>query len=115
MNYIEQKQLGMGRSMTILWLRSKNRDLMQIANTLKPIDISAESPEMDIFLDIVSIYGAIDATIDMVEELEPMIWDAQAKNADLKLTIQQLTRKIKLYEDQFDILDIDLQPKKINE
>ena len=59
MDYIERKELGMGKSMTRLWLRAKNRDLMEIANALR-------------------------------------------------LTIQQLQRKVKLYEDQFDILDINL-------
>tara|TARA_B110000259_G_C14017213_1_gene401750 strand:+ start:935 stop:1279 length:345 start_codon:yes stop_codon:yes gene_type:complete len=108
MDYIERKELGMGKSMTRLWLRAKNRDLMEIANALRPSDNDVDSHEMDIFLDLMSIYGAMDACIDMVEEVEPMIWDAQAKNASLRLTIQQLQRKVKLYEDQFDILDINL-------
>jgi hypothetical protein len=115
MNYIELKELGMGRSMTLLWLRAKNRDLMEIAQALRPADTSEDSHELDIFLDLVSIYGAIDACVDLVEEVEPMIWEAQAKNADLKLTIQQLQRKLKMYEDQFDILDINLEPKNSND
>lgn len=102
------QQMGRSRSMTCLWLRSKNRDLMEIANAIKPAD-SEDQYHLDMFIDLVGIYGAIDACIDMVEEVEPMIWEAQAKNADLKLTIQKLQRKVKMYEDQLDLLDDNLE------
>lgn len=81
---------------------------MQIANALKPQDPTNEY-EMDIFLDLVSIYGAIQCAIDMVEDVQNMVWAAEAKNSDLKLTIRQLTKKIKTYEDKFDNLNEHLK------
>ena len=99
---------GGSKSIALLWLRQKNSDLMQIANALKPQDPTNEY-EMDIFLDIVSIYGAIQCAIDMVEDVQNMVWEAEAKNADLKLTIRQLTKKIKTYEDKFDNLNEHLK------
>lgn len=99
---------GGSKSIALLWLRQKNSDLMQIANALKPQDPTNEY-EMDIFLDLVSIYGAIQCAIDMVEDVQNMVWAAEAKNADLKLTIRQLTKKIKTYEDKFDNLNEHLK------
>ena len=99
---------GGSKSIALLWLRQKNSDLMQIANALKPQDPTNEY-EMDIFLDLVSIYGAITRAIDMVEDVQNMVWAAEAKNSDLKLTIRQLTKKIKTYEDKFDNLNEHLK------
>ena len=99
---------GGSKSIALLWLRQKNRDLMQIANELKPQDPTNDY-EMDIFLDLVSIYGAIQCAIDMVEDVQNMVWAAEAKNSDLKLTIRQLTKKIKTYEDKFDNLNEHLK------
>ena len=99
---------GGSKSIALLWLRQKNGDLMQIANALKPQDPTNEY-EMDIFLDLVSIYGAIQCAIDMVEDVQNMVWAAEAKNSDLKLTIRQLTKKIKTYEDKFDNLNEHLK------
>ena len=99
---------GGSKSIALLWLRQKNSDLMQIANALKPQDPTNEN-EMDIFLDLVSIYGAITSAIDMVEDVQNMVWAAEAKNSDLKLTIRQLTKKIKTYEDKFDNLNEHLK------
>ena len=99
---------GGSKSIALLWLRQKNSDLMQIANALKPQDPHNEY-EMDIFLDLVSIYGAIQSAIDMVEDVQNMVWAAEAKNSDLKLTIRQLTKKIKTYEDKFDNLNEHLK------
>ena len=99
---------GGSKSIALLWLRQKNSDLMQIANALKPQDPTNEY-EMDIFLDLVSIYGAITSAIDMVEDVQNMVWAAEAKNSDLKLTIRQLTKKIKTYEDKFDNLNEHLK------
>jgi len=99
---------GGSKSIALLWLRQKNSDLMQIANALKPQDTSNEY-EMDIFLDLVGIYGAIQCAIDMVEDVQNMVWSAEAKNSDLKLTIRQLTKKIKTYEERFDNLNEHLK------
>lgn len=99
---------GGSKSIALLWLRQKNSDLMQIANALKPQDPTNDY-EMDIFLDLVSIYGAIQCAIDMVEDVQNMVWAAEAKNSDLKLTIRQLTKKIKTYEDKFDNLNEHLK------
>jgi hypothetical protein len=84
---------GGSKSIALLWLRQKNADLMQIANALKPQDTNNDY-EMDIFLDLMSIYGAINSAIDMVEDVQQMVWVAEAKNADLKLTIRQLSRRL---------------------
>lgn len=59
---------GGSKSIALLWLRQKNQDLMQIANALKPQDPENEY-EMDIFIDLVSIYSAIDSAIGMVEDV----------------------------------------------
>jgi len=99
---------GGSKSIALLWLRQKNSDLMQIANALKPQDPTNDY-EMDIFLDLISIYGAITSAIDMVEDVQNMVWAAEAKNSDLKLTIRQLTKKIKAYEDKFDNLNEHLK------
>lgn len=99
---------GGSKSIALLWLRQKNSDLMQIANALKPQDTNNEY-EMDIFLDLVSIYGALQCAIDMVEDVQQMVWEAEAKNSDLKLTIRQLTDKITKYEERFDNLNEHLK------
>jgi len=99
---------GGSKSIALLWLRQKNSDLMQIANALKPQDPNNEY-EMDIFLDLIGIYGAIQCAIDMVEDVQNMVWAAEAKNSDLKLTIRQLTKKIETYEDKFDNLNEHLK------
>ena len=46
MDYIELKEKGMSKSMTRLWLRAKNRDLMEIANALRPSDNDVDSHEI---------------------------------------------------------------------
>lgn len=81
---------------------------MQIANALKPQDPTNDY-EMDIFLDLISIYGAITSAIDMVEDVQQMVWEAEAKNSDLKLTIRQLSAKIAKYEERFDNLNEHLK------
>jgi len=88
---------GGSKSIALLWLRQKNSDLMQIANALKPQDLHNDY-EMDIFLDLMSIYGAINSAIDMVEDVQQKVWEAEAKNADLKLTIRHLSSKVTEYE-----------------
>lgn len=99
---------GGSKSIALLWLRQKNTDLMEIANALKPQDPNNDY-EMNIFLDLVSIYGALQCAIDMVEDVQQMVWEAEAKNADLKLTIRQLASKVKSYEDRFDNLNESLR------
>jgi hypothetical protein len=99
---------GGSKSIALLWLRQKNSDLMQIANALKPQDPTNDY-EMDIFLDLISIYGAIASAIDMVEDVQQMVWEAEAKNSDLKLTIRQLSAKIAKYEERFDNLNEHLK------
>ncbi len=99
---------GGSKSIALLWLRQKNSDLMQIANALKPQDPNNDY-EMDIFLDLISIYGAITSAIDMVEDVQQMVWEAEAKNSELKLTIRQLTAKIAKYEERFDNLNEHLK------
>jgi uncharacterized protein YceH (UPF0502 family) len=81
---------------------------MQIANALKPQDLNNDY-EMDIFLDLMSIYGAINSAIDMVEDVQQMVWVAEAKNADLKLTIRQLSSKVAEYEKRLDNLNEHLK------
>ena len=99
---------GGSKSIALLWLRQKNADLMQIANALKPQDLNNDY-EMDIFLDLMSIYGAINSAIDMVEDVQQMVWVAEAKNADLKLTIRQLSSKVTEYEKRLDNLNEHLK------
>lgn len=99
---------GGSKSIALLWLRQKNTDLMEIANALKPQDPNNDY-EMNIFLDLVSIYGALQCAIDMVEDVQQMVWEAEAKNADLKLTINHLADKVKRYEDRFDNLNESLR------
>ena len=60
---------GGTKSLALLWLRQKNHDLMNIAQALKPQDTS-NSYEMDIFIDLISIYGAMTTAIEMVEDVQ---------------------------------------------
>jgi len=99
---------GGSKSLALLWLRQKNHDLMNIAQSLKPQDTS-NGYEMDIFIDLLGIYGAMTAAIEMVEDVQHLVWEAEAKNADLKLTIQHLAKKVKTYEDKFDNLNEHLK------
>ena len=99
---------GGTKSIALLWLRQKNQDLMEIANALRPQDTSNEY-EMDIFLDLVGIYGAINSAIDMVEDVQKLVWNAEAKNSDLKLTIRNLTKELEAYRKKFDTLDENLR------
>ena len=99
---------GGSKSIALLWLRQKNTDLMEIANALKPQDPNNDY-EMDIFIDLVGIYGAVNSAIDMVEDVQQKVWEAEAKNADLKLTIRHLAKKVKTYEDRFDNLNEHLK------
>jgi len=99
---------GGSKSIALLWLRQKNQELMEIANALKPQD-PYNDYEMDIFIDLLGIYGAINSAIDMVEDVQQKVWEAEAKNADLKLTIQHLAKKVKTYEDRFDNLNEHLK------
>ena len=99
---------GGSKSIALLWLRQKNSDLMQIANALKPQDLHNDY-EMDIFLDHMSIYGAINSAIDMVEDVQQKVWEAEAKNADLKLTIRHLSSKVTEYEKRLDNLNEHLK------
>ena len=99
---------GGSKSIALLWLRQKNSDLMQIANALKPQDLHNDY-EMDIFLDLMSIYGAINSAIDMVEDVQQMVWASEAKNADLKLTIRYLSSKVTEYEKRLDNLNEHLK------
>lgn len=97
-NYTESK------SMALLWLRSKNQLLTDIASRLKPVDQNDEEA-MNLFLDVLSVYGAMDSAIDMVEEVQRIVWDAQAKNAELKLTIRNLNSRLDKFEQHMDELD----------
>lgn len=99
---------GGTKSIALLWLRQKNQDLMEIANALRPQDTSNDY-EMDIFLDLVGIYGAINSAIDMVEDVQKLVWNAEAKNSDLKLTIRNLTKELEAYRKKFDTLDENLR------
>jgi hypothetical protein len=99
---------GGSKSIALLWLRQKNQDLMNIANALKPQDTNNEY-EMDIFIDLLGIYSAMTTAIEMVEDVQQMVWEAEAKNADLKLTIQKLAKKIATYEQRFDNLNEHLK------
>lgn len=92
------------KSLSLLWLRSKNAQLMDLAMRLKPEDYQDEEAMND-FLDAVSVYGAIDACIDMVEQTQHIIYSAQAENAKLKKTIYDLNERIKMFEGQLDELD----------
>ena len=99
---------GGTKSIALLWLRQKNSDLMEIANALRPQDPENQY-EMDIFLDLISIYGALNSAIDMVEDVQKMVWAAEAKNSDLKLTIRNLTKELETYRKKFDNLDENLR------
>ena len=108
---IDRWRFAESKSMTLLWLRTKNQLLTDIANRIKPEDPNNEE-DMNLFLDVLSVYGAMDSAIDMVEEVQRLIWDAQAKNAELKLTIRNLSERVSRYEAQFDELDEYLRWKQ---
>tara|TARA_R110000803_G_scaffold13153_3_gene37151 strand:+ start:3793 stop:4137 length:345 start_codon:yes stop_codon:yes gene_type:complete len=97
-NYVESKSLA------LLWLRTKNQLLTDIANRVKPDDHD-DDEAMNLFLDVLSVYGAMDSAIDMVEEVQRVVWDTQAQNAELKLTVRNLSNRVAKYEQQLDELD----------
>jgi len=99
---------GGSKSIALLWLRQKNSDLMNIAHALKPQDTN-NGYEMDIFIDLLSIYTAMSTAIEMVEDVQHMVWDAEAKNSDLKLTIRKQAELIKQYESRLDNLNENLK------
>lgn len=99
---------GGSKSIALLWLRQKNGDLMEIANALKPQD-NQNSWEMDIFIDLLGIYSAMQTAIDMVEDVQQMVWEAEAKNSDLKLTIRKQAELIKSYQNKLDNLNEHLK------
>jgi len=99
---------GGSKSVALLWLRQKNSELIEIANALKPQDPN-NTWEMDIFIDLLGIYGAMTSAIDMVEDVQRMVWEAEAKNSDLKLTINHLSKKVKEYEKRLDNLNEHLK------
>lgn len=99
---------GGSKSVALLWLRQKNVQLMNIAQSVKPSDTDDEYG-MNLFLDLTSLFGAMDSAIDMVEEVQKKVWEAEARNAQHQLTIQQLTRKIKAYEQRLGELNEDLK------
>jgi len=47
--------------------------------------------------------------IEMVEDVQHMVWDAEAKNSDLKLTIRKQAELIKQYESRLDNLNENLK------
>lgn len=96
------------KSIAVMWLREKSRHLTQIALAMKPED-SNDEYHLDLFLDLVMIGRALDSALDMVEEMEVLMWEANSKRAEQVQSIHQLMKKVKAYEEQMGKLDENLR------
>lgn len=91
----------------LLYLREKNRMLMDITMSLKPDPDTNEG--IDLFLDLTSIYTALSSAIDLVETVQDKIWEAQAENAYLKKEYLDLMEAHEKVVKRLDKLDENLR------
>lgn len=77
----------MNQSVSIIYLTNKARELMSIANEFREEDIN-------LFLDLVSIYTAMCSSIDMVEEVQDTIYNQAIEIDRLKEDLIKLTDRL---------------------
>ena len=77
----------MNQSVSIIYLTNKARELMSIANEFREEDVN-------LFLDLVSIYTAMCSSIDMVEEVQDTIYNQAIEIDRLKEDLIKLTDRL---------------------
>lgn len=77
----------MNQSVSIIYLTNKARELMSIANEFREEDVN-------LFLDLVSIYTAMCSSIDMVQEVQDTIYNQAIEIDRLKEDLIKLTDRL---------------------
>lgn len=77
----------MTQSVAIIYIENKARQLMALANELKEYDIN-------LFLELVSIYTAMVSAADLVKEVQDHIYNQEIQILDMTETIEKLTDKL---------------------
>lgn len=77
----------MTQSVAIIYIENKAQQLMALANELKEYDIN-------LFLELVSIYTAMVSAADLVKEVQDHIYNQEIQILDMTDTIEKLTNKL---------------------
>jgi len=77
----------MNQSVTIIYIESKAQLLMQIAQQFKDTDIN-------LFLDLVSIYTAMCSSTELVAQVQDVIYDQEVRILELSEDITKLTERL---------------------
>lgn len=77
----------MTQSVAIIYIENKAQELMLIAQEMKDYDIN-------LFLDLVSIYTAMCSAADMVKEVQDTIYNQDIRIAELTESISKLTDRL---------------------
>lgn len=77
----------MTQSVAIIYIENKAQQLMALANELKEYDIN-------LFLELVSIYTAMVSAADLVKEVQDHIYNQEIQILDMTETIEKLTDKL---------------------
>lgn len=77
----------MTQSVAIIYIENKAQQLMALANELKEYDIN-------LFLELVSIYTAMVSAADLVKEVQDHIYNQEIQILDMTETIEKLTNKL---------------------
>lgn len=77
----------MNQSVSIIYIENKAQLLMQIAQEFKDTDIN-------LFLDLVSIYTAMCSSTELVKEVQDVIYDQEVKLLELTEDVHKLTKML---------------------
>jgi|TARA_B110000977_G_C11067029_1_gene488161 hypothetical protein len=77
----------MNQSVSIIYIENKAQLLMQIAQEFKDTDIN-------LFLDLVSIYTAMCSSTELVKEVQDVIYDQEVKLLELTEDVHKLTEML---------------------
>jgi hypothetical protein len=77
----------MNQSVSIIYIENKAQLLMQIAQEFKDTDIN-------VFLDLVSVYTAMCSATELVKEVQDVIYDQEVKLLELTEDVHKLTEML---------------------
>jgi|TARA_R110000803_G_scaffold71383_1_gene134600 hypothetical protein len=77
----------MNQSVSIIYIENKAQLLMQIAQEVKDTDIN-------MFLDLVSIYTAMCSSTELVKEVQDVIYDQEQRLLEMTEDINKLTEML---------------------
>jgi len=77
----------MNQSVSIIYIENKAQLLMQIAQEFKDTDIN-------LFLDLVSVYTAMCSATELVKEVQDVIYDQEVKLLELTEDVHKLTEML---------------------